>query len=70
MAVKENLIKRLRQYVTNIPDDMSAILNELLEYENLNNADDIRKLDRTHKEFVNNKQYPSADDLANALRLV
>ncbi|MBN2367469.1 PEP/pyruvate-binding domain-containing protein [Candidatus Woesearchaeota archaeon] len=69
LAVKEYLRARLKKYMDQIPEDFEAILNELLEYETLHNADDFRRLNRARNAFVNQMKFPTSEEVGLGLRL-
>jgi hypothetical protein len=70
MVIKERLIERLKKYVREIPDTFEHILNELLEYEPVDNEEKLRQIDKAKQNFVNKGLYPQGEDVMNALRLI
>jgi len=70
MVLKEKLKEKLKQYVREMPDDFDKLLNELLEYENVQNEDDLRKVNEARNNFVSQSKYPEPEIIAMALRLL
>jgi len=70
MVVKEKLMDRLRKYTSEVPKDFGEIIDELTQYEPVENEDNIRKINQVRNNFVNNHEYPSADDVGMSLRLI
>jgi len=70
MVLKEKLKEKLKQYVREMPDDFDKLLNELLEYENVQNEDDLRKVNEARNNFVSQSKYPEPEIIATALRLL
>jgi len=70
MVLKEKLKQKLKQYVREIPDDFDKLLNELLEYENVPNEDELRKLNKARNDFVVQSKYPEPEEVQMALKLI
>ncbi len=70
LAIKEKMRQRLKKYVKEIPEDFEKLLNELLEYETVQNEEELIKLAEIRDQFINNLRYPEPDEVQLALRLV
>jgi hypothetical protein len=69
LLIKDRLWDRLKKYVREIPEDFEKLLNELLEYERVDNEDEIRRLNKARDDFLKGK-YPEPEDVEMALRLI
>jgi len=67
MAIKQNLKKRLRTYVNDVPVEFEQILDKLIQYEPVEEEQDLRKLNKAKEEFVKNMKYPDPDIIRIAL---
>lgn len=70
MAIKDKLRQRLGKHVKEIPEDFSQILNELREYESVENEQDLKKINKVKEDYITNKKYPEPEDVALGLRLI
>lgn len=70
MAIKDKLRQRLSKHVVEVPEDFDKILTELREYESVENDQELRKLNKVRNDYIHNKKYPEADDVALGLKLL
>ena len=70
MVVKEKLMDRLRKYTSEVPKEFEKIIDELTQYEPVENEEGFRKINKVRNDFVDNNEYPTADDVGLSLRLI
>jgi hypothetical protein len=69
MVVKEKLKQRLKKYVKDIPEELTNLVDELLDYEKVDREEEIRKLDRIKNDFIIKLKYPEPAEVEMGLRL-
>ena len=70
MVLKEKIKEKLKQYVREMPDDFDKLLSELLEYENVPNEDELRRVNEARNSFVSQSKYPEPEEVQMALKLL
>jgi len=70
MVLKEKIKEKLKQYVRELPEDFDKLLNELLEYENVSNEEEYRKINLARNSFVTESKYPEPGIVETALKLL
>jgi phosphoenolpyruvate synthase/pyruvate phosphate dikinase len=70
IAVKEKLKERLLRYTKIASDDFTEILDELIQYENMEDELKYRKLDKAAKDFMVKMRYPQPEEVEMGLRMI
>ena len=58
------------RYSDDLPDDLTAIVDMLTQYEPVDRENDIRKIDKAADDFLHKEEYPEADEVKTAISLL